>query len=320
MRVIKINSREPEKSKIKKAATLIKKGEVVAFPTETVYGLGANAFDEEAVKKIFILKGRPQDNPLIVHVSSLKQLKLVAGEIPSKAKILMRKFWPGPLTIILNKKESVPEIVTAGLQTVAVRMPSNKIALELIKQTGPIAAPSANISGKPSATTAEHVKEDFKEKIKIILDGGKTQIGLESSVIDLTTKNPVLLRPGKITKEEIEKAIGKIKIAKTSKKPKSPGMKYKHYSPSVPVILTTNPKLEIEKHKKGGKKVAAICFAKCGADEEYNPKDLEDYAKNLFYLFRKFEKKNDAIIVEKVSEKGIGRAILNRIKKACGIK
>ena len=301
------------KSDLKKPAKFLRKGKLVAFPTETVYGLGANALDVDAVKKIFIAKGRPADNPLIVHIADKNDLKKLVRKIPEKAKILIEKFWPGPLTIVFEKKEIVSNIVTARQKTVAVRMPKNKIALDLIKMARvPIAAPSANTSTRPSPTKAEHVFDDLNGKIDIIVDGGKTDVGLESTVIDLTSKIPTILRPGKITKEEIEKLIGKV-FAKTKsgKNVKSPGMKYKHYSPKAKVILAS--KKEIKKiSKKFKDKKIGIIF--CG-------NSLEEYAKNIFSEFREMDKMGiEVILAEKVEEKGIGVAIMNRLKKAAGGK
>jgi L-threonylcarbamoyladenylate synthase len=204
--LIKIHSQKPEKEILQKAAKIIREGGLVAFPTETVYGLGANALDKKAVRKIFEVKRRPLDNPVIVHIAKIEDLDLLSKSIPKEARILAEKFWPGPLTLVLFKKKIVPDEITAGGETVAIRMPKNKIALELIKTSGvPIAAPSANLAGKPSPTTAQHVFEDLGEKVDLILDGGKTKIGLESTVVDLTVKPPQILRPGGISFEELKK-------------------------------------------------------------------------------------------------------------------
>ncbi len=306
----KIDSKKPEIEKIKLAAELIKTGELVAFPTETVYGLGANALDKNAVKKIFIAKGRPQDNPLIVHISNIKQITELVRTIPPKAEKLIRKFWPGPLTIILKKSKIVPNIVTAGLNSVAIRMPKNKIALKIIKESGcPIAAPSANSSGKPSPTSAKHVYEDLDTKIPLIIDGGETEIGIESTVIDLTTKIPRILRPGKITEEEIQKIIKITKKSHRCKKTKSPGMKYKHYSPEAKIIVV-NKKISLKKikeqYEKDGK--VKIILEKEGT---------KNTAKNLFKEFRKADKeKVKTIIIRGLKKEGLGTAIMNRLEKA----
>lgn len=211
---IVINMRDRiDERKLRVAARLIREGKLVAFPTETVYGLGADALNEKAARRIFEAKGRPADNPLIVHIAEFSQVYELAREVPEEAKMLAKKFWPGPLTIVLPRREIVPDVTTGGLDTVAIRMPANEIALKLIKLSGrPIAAPSANISGKPSPTTAEHVADDFYGKIECIIDGGETKIGVESTVIDLTEWPPVLLRPGGLPLEEIEKVIGEVRI------------------------------------------------------------------------------------------------------------
>ena len=309
-KILKINPKNPETHKIREAAKIIVKGGLVAFPTETVYGLGADALNKDAVKKIFIAKGRPLDNPLIVHVSGVKQARSLVKEIPNNAKKLMEKFWPGPLTIIMKKSKLVPDIVTCGLDSVAIRMPKNKIALKLIEHSKcPIAAPSANLSGKPSPTRAEHVIDDLNGKIECIIDGGEVNIGLESTVIDLTQTPPVILRPGRITKKQIERVIGKVQKSKKGfmKKPKSPGMKYKHYSPNAKVIIvkTENEFKKIYK-KYPDKKIKQLRYA-----------SKVEMAKNLFKDFREADKKGyDIIVVKEVDEKGIGCAIMDRLRKA----
>jgi L-threonylcarbamoyladenylate synthase len=320
-KTIKIDRYIPEKNKIDNAASIIKNGGLVAFPTETIYGLGANALDEKAVEKIFIAKGRPQDNPLIVHISKKQDLVKYVKEIPDKAKKLINKFWPGPLTIIFKKKLVIPDRVTCGLKTIAVRMPLNKIALELIKKSGvPIAAPSANSSGKPSPTKAKHVFDDLNGKIDLIIDGGQTDIGLESTVISLVNpEKPILLRPGKISAEEIERFIGGIIIHKgvynkimASKKVESPGLKYQHYSPKAKVILVIgkSSELKINQLKKQyeieGKKADIIIES-----------SKNKFAKEIFSKFRDCEKDGvDIILVKGVDEKGIGMAIMNRLRRA----
>lgn len=219
--IIKINPRKPDISKIKMIAEILRKSGLVAFPTETVYGLGAIALDPKAVKKIFEVKGRPTDNPLIIHIADKKEVHRLVKEVPKEAEKLINKFWPGPLTIILKKSEIVPDIVTANLDSVAIRMPANKIALALIKEAKvPVAAPSANLFSKPSPTSAEHVIQDLYGKIDVIIDGGKTKIGVESTIIDLTINPPMLLRPGKITLEKLEKVLGKVEIHQSVNKKK----------------------------------------------------------------------------------------------------
>ncbi|MDT7907302.1 MAG: L-threonylcarbamoyladenylate synthase [Candidatus Calescibacterium sp.] len=319
--------------KIKKAAEIIKSGGVVAFPTETVYGLGANAYDEQAVKKIFELKGRPQDNPLIVHISKKQDVYIVAREIPEKAKVLIGEFWPGPLTLVLPKNPSIPDIVTAGLDTVAVRMPDHPIALKLIRLSGvPIAAPSANISGKPSATQPEHIKKYFGEKVFLI--EGKVKIGIESTVLDLTEDVPKILRPGAITKEMIERKIGKVELVEYKKAdfiPKSPGLKYRHYTPDAELILILRKDKMINFIKENrrnweekGKKVCVFFFREKPKKFESSPnikvsisgRSLREFAKNLFKILIEEGEKYDILIFEGVDERGIGLGIMNRLKKA----
>ncbi|MEM4332164.1 MAG: L-threonylcarbamoyladenylate synthase [Candidatus Micrarchaeia archaeon] len=301
-------------AEIRKAAKIIRDGGLVAFPTETVYGLGANALDERATKKIFEAKGRPSDNPLIIHIASKRQLHKIA-RIPENRKeivrVLINKFWPGPLTLILPKRKTVPKTVTGGLNTVAVRMPKNKIALELIKKAGvPIAAPSANISGKPSGTCFEHVLEDFDGKIDGIIKSRSCKIGVESTVLDLTSRVPTILRPGGVNYEELKRAIPKLKVAKgRGGKIKSPGMKYRHYSPNAKVILfEKNSKLENYKLglEKKGKRVIVIY-----------PESSLRFSRRLFKVFRECDKKKiDYILIPAIEKKGIGLAIMNRIEKA----
>ncbi|MGH2574462.1 MAG: L-threonylcarbamoyladenylate synthase [Ignavibacteria bacterium] len=300
----------------KTASKFIKSSRLVAFPTETVYGLGANVFDEYAVKKIFKVKGRPFNNPLIVHISDKKQIDILSKDIPHTAKKIIKKFFPGPITVILNKNEIISERVTAGLDTIAVRMPSSVIARNFIKQCGvPIAAPSANLSGSPSPTSYLHVLQDFKGKIPCILLGPKSKYGLESTVVDCTVRIPAVLRPGVITLEELRKLDKRIKL-KVGGKIKSPGQKYKHYSPKAKVKL-------IEKMKSPGETFAYIGLTSLNKNVKKNCKVYKvcknetDYAKNLFSFFRECDDKDVKIIyAQKVKEKGIGLAIMNRLKKA----
>ena len=326
-------------SQISECAKLIKEGKLVVFPTETVYGLGVNALDDNAVKKIFIAKGRPSDNPLIVHISDRNMLETVVKDIPEQAKKLMRCFWPGPLTIIFNKKEIVPNSVTCNLSTVAVRMPSHPIARQLIKESGvPIAAPSANISGKPSTTTAQHVIDDLRDKVDAIIDGGESNIGLESTVIDVSGKIPTLLRPGGITLEQLQLCLGtQVQIANPlSKTPKSPGMKYRHYAPNTTLILSSGKtekemreKIEIlsEKLINKGNKIAIIgsvetsqeinCCDKCDVYCIGPRGDLNYIAAHMFSLLRDIDKKGyDYSLIGSCDEEGIGMALMNRLKKA----
>lgn len=335
-RILKINPTKPQISMIKQAVQLIRKGEVVAFPTETVYGLGADALNPSAVKKIFEAKGRPADNPLIIHIHDKEDLKRLARDIPEITEKIIGKFWPGPLTVVLKKSKIVPKITTGGLDTVAIRMPKNKIANLLIKESGvPLAAPSANFFGKPSPTLAKHVSEDLAGRISLILDGGKTKIGIESTVIDLTSKTPMLLRPGGITLEQIQELVGVIKIHPMIKGKKSklihrsPGMKYKHYSPNAKVILiegtiqNADKKILqlINKFKKQQKRVGIMSTQR----NHIHKADMTRFvgnspnkiAANLFKVFREFDEgKIDIILVHGISKKGLGLGIMNRLGKA----
>ena len=236
---------------ILEASKIIKEGGVVVFPTETVYGLGANAFDEEAVKKIFIAKGRPQDNPLIVHISSLDDVSKIAESVPELFYKLAKEFMPGPITIILKKSKSIPDIVTAGGDTVGIRMPNNEIARELIKNSFPLAAPSANKSKHISPTTAQHVYDDLKGEVPLILDGGECRYGIESTVLDLTTDIPTILRPGAITLEMLQEIIGDVSVnGQVIKIAKSPGMKYTHYAPKCECIVATTPEKARDRYER----------------------------------------------------------------------
>lgn len=319
-KIIKINPENPEKDKITECANEIKAGNLVVFPTETIYGIGADAFNPEAIKRIFIAKGRPQDNPLIVHISHKSQLKDIVSEIPKNAEELMEKFWPGPLTLIMKKSPKLPNVVTANLDTVAVRMPDNKIALELIKKSSPIAAPSANLSGKPSPTNVNHVIDDMQDRVEIIIDGGNSKLGLESTVLSLA-EIPTILRPGAITLEQLQKILPQVKIADKSTKAISPGMKYKHYAPNSQVVLADKKQMQsiINKYQKQNKSIGVIALSQYSADDIFVVSSLESLAKNLFNFFRVFDKeKKEIILVERVPETGIGLAIMNRLKKAAG--
>ncbi|MDP4524677.1 L-threonylcarbamoyladenylate synthase [Bacillus halotolerans] len=321
---------------IAQAAALLRDNEVVAFPTETVYGLGANAKSTDAVKKIYEAKGRPSDNPLIVHIADISQLDGLTGPAPDKAKILMKRFWPGALTLILPcKPGALSPRVTAGLDTVAVRMPDHPLALALIRAAGlPIAAPSANLSGKPSPTKAEHVAHDLDGRIAGMMDGGSTGIGVESTVLSCAGETPVLLRPGGITKEQIEAEIGPILVDKgladQNEKPISPGMKYTHYAPSAPLVISEGSperiQTLIQEYQQGGKRVGVLTteenadfysadFVKsCGRRDQ-----LETVAAALYDALRSFdEEKVDFIIAESFPDTGVGLAIMNRLMKAAG--
>ncbi len=321
---------------IKIAAEIIRNGGIVAFPTETVYGLGANALNQEAVKKIYHAKGRPSDNPLIIHISDKRDLRAITNNIPEKCQKLMDTFWPGPLTLLFQKSPHVPDIVTGGLSTVAVRIPANDVALELIRKARvPVAAPSANLSGKPSPTRAAHVIEDLKGRADAIIIGEDCEVGLESTVIDTLSEPPILLRPGGISKGQIEKAIGPIVSdrGQDGDIPKSPGMKYTHYAPKAPVIVFKgsifNMVAEIRKIKnqkeKEGLKVGVLatdetidqysgCVLSVGSREK-----LDSVAGELFHVLRSFDKEDiDIILSESFTSEGMGLAVMNRIVKAAG--
>lgn len=334
-KILKINSKNPQISKIRQAAKIIKSGNLVAFPTETVYGLGANALNSKSVRKIFIAKGRPSDNPLIIHISNSADLKMLVEQIPDTAHQLINKFWPGPLTLVLKKSKKVPKITTGGINTVAVRMPENKIAQSLIKEAGvPLAAPSANVSGRPSPTTSKHVYNDLNGKISMIIDGGKTKIGIESTVVDLTRKTPMLLRPGAVTLEQLQDIIGKIVVHPTIQERKSksihraPGMKYRHYSPNAKIILIegNNDKVRdktlqlLSQFKKQGKKVGIMSSTNYRYNSDMTVllgNNLEKIASNLYTTFREFDAKQiDLVLVLGFSRKGLGLGIMNRVGKA----
>lgn len=334
---------------IQEAVSLLKQGEVVAFPTETVYGLGANALDPQACAKIFAVKGRPADNPLIVHVASVAGARRVARVWPQQAEICAREFWPGPLTIVLPKREEIPALVSGGLDTVAIRMPSHPVALALLQKTGfPVAAPSANLSGKPSPTEGKHVWQDLQGKIPLLIDAGKCRVGLESTVLDLTGQTPVILRPGGVTFEQLTRALGQVEVdrgvkgdTETAIKPRSPGMKYRHYAPQGEVQLisgSTQEKTEqVEKYlraKEAGRKIALICLEETAAGLEKvtlanvdllfilgSGRQSREAASRLFEGLRLCDEHNiDLILAEEMPEKGIGLAFMNRLHKAAGQK
>ncbi|MBQ1793458.1 MAG: threonylcarbamoyl-AMP synthase [Peptostreptococcaceae bacterium] len=335
-----IDKNNIDEAEIKKQAELLKEGNTVIFPTETVYGLGANALDENAVKKIYEAKGRPSDNPLIVHISSKEEVYKLANDISDKAKVLMSRFWPGPLTMIFKKKDIVPQRTSGGLDTVAIRMPSHKIARELIKQAGiPIAAPSANISGRPSPTKGEHVCAEMNGRVSGIVVGGDCNFGLESTVIDMTMDIPMILRPGSVTKEQLEVEIGQVLIDPSLEnkedvlKAKAPGMKYTHYSPNGDVFIVTGKedlvikKINnlIEENNKKDIKSGVMCLSK--NKDKYEGEvielgnTLEEVASNLFNVLIEMDnRKIDIIYTEAFPNDGVGRAIMNRLMKSAGYK
>lgn len=330
-----LNPDKDEKA-YEKAAEYILKGEVVGMPTETVYGLAANALDGQAVKKIFIAKGRPQDNPLIVHIADLKQIDELVSFIPENAKKLANVFWPGPLTIILPKSECIPIEVSAGLDTVGIRFPSHKVAQKLIKAAGvPLAAPSANLSGRPSTTTAQHVLEDLKGKIPAVLEGGACEVGVESTVISLAGDKPRLLRPGGISLEQLREVIGEVEVDRAIKEKigddvrvSAPGMKYRHYAPKAPVIVVCGDADKTADYiKQNAKQYAGILcfkeymnmFVNYECLEMGFKDDVSSQAKRIFDALRAFDETSvTEIWTQCPSDEGLGLAVANRLKKAAG--
>ena len=308
---------------IQQAAEIIKRGGIVAFPTETVYGLGADAYNPLAVARIFEVKKRPYFDPLIVHVANPSDVKKLVKEIPSDAKKLIERYWPGPLTVVLLKEEAIPDIVTAGLSTVAIRMPNHPMALSLINESGcPIAAPSANPFGYLSPTTAEHVREQLGDQVDLILDGGPCPVGVESTIVSFLEKRPGLLRPGGIPLEEIESMIGKIEISQIARNRLSaPGMLPRHYAPRTPIILDWSEKnLRIFNDKNIGllafqEPVNNLRFS---VVEVLSKKgDMREAAANLFAAIRRLDALNlDLILAESIPEVGLGRAIMDRLRRA----
>ena len=341
-KILKINSADIDTASMQEAAAFIRAGELVAFPTETVYGLGADALRPEASGKIYEAKGRPSDNPLIVHIADFRQLARIAGEMPRQAKILSDAFWPGPLTMIVWKNDRVPFETTGGLNTVAVRMPNHPVALRLIEESGcMIAAPSANISGRPSPTEAGHVALDMDGKIPLILDGGAVGIGIESTIIDLTEETPLILRPGYITKEMLEQALGQevrtdpaITGADEGGRPKAPGMRYKHYAPKAELVLVEGESEAVVAHInrlskeriKAGQRVGVIAtdetlaaYASKDAVSIGARADEDAIARHLYRILREFDERDvDIIYSESFATPRIGQAIMNRLLKAAG--
>lgn len=341
-KIFKISGEISNNKYIIEAGNSIKNGGLVAFPTETVYGLGANACDGEATKKIFLAKGRPQDNPLIVHVADFKDVDNIVKEIPESACGLMKKFWPGPMTLIMKKGDIIPDVTSAGLDSIGVRMPSSEVARELIRKAGvPIAAPSANLSGKPSPTDMERCIEDLNGRIDYIIGGEKCEFGLESTVIDCTVSPICILRPGAITLEmvrEIDEAAyidpAVMEKPEADFKPKAPGMKYKHYAPKAPVkIIEGDLQKTIEKINEmvqnyidNGKVVGVMatdetkdCYKGAIVISVGTRNNMYSIGKNLFETLRCFDDKDvDIILSEAFKEDGFGTAIMNRLNKSAG--
>jgi len=343
--VLKVNPKEPEIDKIRISANFIKKGGLVAFPTETVYGLGADALNPKAVKSLFEAKNRPFDNPPIVHVGDMKDAYRLARVVTPKAKSLIKNFWPGPLTLIFERSEVVPNVTVAGLDTIAVRIPRHSVALALIRESGcPIAAPSANLAGRPSPTTVKHVLYDLYGRIDAVLDAGQTRIGVESTVLDMTVDPPQILRPGGTPYEALKNVLGRVElhpVAVAQKemdvdKTRSPGMKHRHYAPDADVIVVEGESSAVARKvnelakfymEKGGK----VGVLATDENAEYykadvvkslgSRRDLAVIASNLFRLLREFDLEDvDVIIAEGTPTDGLGLAVMNRLRKASRYK
>lgn len=342
-KVVRMSEEELDRELIREAGEIIRGGGLVAFPTETVYGLGGDALNPQSSRKIYAAKGRPSDNPLIVHIADMSALPLIVREIPESARRLAERFWPGPLTMILHKSEAVPCETTGGLDTVAVRMPVSRIARELIRASGGyVAAPSANRSGRPSPTVARYVAQDLDGRVEMILDGGDVKIGLESTIVDLTSDKPVVLRPGWITRQELEAVLEEVEEDSTlmrddsGQAPRAPGMKYRHYAPrgdltvvrgaeeAVTAYINARCAEERRNHKKTGvigtdatvgKYRADVCKSAGRREEE------ETIARDLYRILREFDDEDvEVIYAEAFDDPGIGQAIMNRLLKAAGHK
>ncbi len=341
--MLKVDSEKPEPEKIQAAAAIIKAGGLVAFPTETVYGLGADALNAEAVLRLFAAKKRPLDNPPIVHVENLSDVFKLAEEVSPKAELLMKQFWPGPLTLVFKRYPTIPDVTTAGLETIAVRMPKHKVALALIKESAcPIAAPSANLAGKPSPTSAEHVFDDLNGRIDAILDGGPTFIGVESTVLDVSVDPPMLLRPGGTSLEALQRSAGEVKLHPfimteeelPEEKARSPGMRHKHYAPKAQVVVVEGIVPAVMAKIKEliavgwmrDKRVGVLATDETAWAYEADVvktlgsrRNVDAMAPNLFRLLREFDAENvDIILAESVPTEGLGLAVMNRLRKASG--
>ena len=338
--ISKIDEKNIDINELKKQAKLLEEGKTVIFPTETVYGLGANALDENAVKKIYEAKGRPSDNPLIVHIDKIEDVEMLACDISEKAKKVMNVFWPGPITLVFKKKDIVPKVTSGGLGTVAIRMPSNPIAREIIKLSNkPIAAPSANISGRPSPTKGEHVYEQMIGRVSGIVIGGDSNYGLESTVLDMTEEIPMILRPGSITKSDLEKIIGDVCIdpslekKEDNKKAKAPGMKYTHYSPDAKVYIVSGDEKKvigkINKLIESNSKQSILTGVMCKESNKSKYKgevislgdSMQEIGHNLFDALIMMDKIGvDVVYTEEFDDDGVGKAIMNRLLKSAGYK
>ena len=340
-KIVKINPHQIDRSAINEAGEILQRGGLVALPTETVYGLGANALDEEGARKTYQVKGRPSDNPLIIHIAKPEALEKITINRSSEVDLLAKAFWPGPLTIIMEKSPLVSYGITGGQESVAVRMPAHKVALAVIEAAGGfVTAPSANTSGRPSPTLASHVKEDLEGKIEMIVDAGEVEIGLESTIIDMTTSPPAILRPGEITQEMLEEVIGEVvkgpgTLDEDSKeKPKAPGMKYRHYAPKGKLVIVEGSieqevlaiKRLVNEKLKEKEKVGIIATEETVSEYQEgivknigSRKNLSTIATNLYRILREFDSEAvEFIYSESVPTQGIGDAIKNRMDKAAG--
>lgn len=339
--IAKCELNKADAERIGQAGKILREGGLVAFPTETVYGLGGDALNPDSSRKIYAAKGRPSDNPLIVHIHRWESMETIALDIPQEAKILADAFWPGPLTMIVKKSDSVPYETTGGLDTVAVRMPDHKVALELIEAAGGfVAAPSANLSGRPSPTLAGHVIEDMNGRIDMILDGGDVGIGVESTIVDLTGDCPMILRPGYVTKEMLMRVLGNVDEDTTMMKnvsgqaPKAPGMKYRHYAPKGMMTLVEGTTQQVIQTINENIKKAKACGARTGVlcTDEMVPymeadvvksvgtgKDQQEIARCLYRILREFDEEDVTVIYSRsFSKDGFGQAVMNRLLKAAG--
>lgn len=343
--VLKVNPNAPSAETIRLAASLIRQGGLVAFPTETVYGLGADALNPDAILTLFKAKKRPHDNPPIVHVGKIEDVYKLATEVPAKAERLMQLFWPGPLTLIFKRSKIVPDVTVAGLDTIAVRMPRHNVALALIRESScPIAAPSANLAGKPSPTTAGHVLEDLYGRIDAVLDAGPTHIGVESTVLDITVEPPQILRPGGAPYEALREILGEVELHPVAvaekesfvNKARSPGIKHKHYAPKAGMVLVEGELSAViekvkelaEDYMRKGRKIGVLATNETISN--YNVdivkslgsrSDLAEIARNLFKILREFDSEGvEIIIAEGVPAEGLGLAVMNRLRKASNYK
>ncbi|MDO4623134.1 MAG: L-threonylcarbamoyladenylate synthase [Eubacteriales bacterium] len=337
----RMTEENPDHEALKKAGKILREGGLVAFPTETVYGLGGDALNPESSKKIYAAKGRPSDNPLIIHIADRESLLPLVQEVPAAAERLMDAYWPGPLTMIFRKSEIVPYETTGGLDTVAVRFPNNRIACEMIREAGGyVAAPSANTSGRPSPTLASHVEEDLGDKIDMILDGGQVEIGLESTIVDFTEETPVILRPGFLNQQMLEEVLAEVRMdpglesENVHVRPKAPGMRYRHYAPKAKLAIVQGKQENVfarirqlvDEGLEQGAKIGVICTEESRA--EY-PKgevrcigsraDDRTIARHLFEILRDFDSADvDRIYTESFDTPHMGQAIMNRLIKAAG--